>query len=226
MNGMLGRLSELVGKELISYFFCSWGSGKGDHAYHAVMKMSVNYLQCWMYEWWYQFNHEDLCEDRFIGWLTNFPALPNWVSIFHNSTGGSSTTSFTLQDRVFSSSMVFKCVGSVHHALNPNNPISRSPFKIPFAGLLVFKINSSLLSWRKDGVLSMVLCAVLKWFSSKVFLAMANTSMWDSRFSIPESGSPKNHCIGSSSWWRGIFGSLPYTKKKGISTLAKLGVTL
>ena len=38
---------------------------------------------------------------RFAGWLINFPALPNWVSIFQNSTGGSSTTSFTLQDHTF-----------------------------------------------------------------------------------------------------------------------------
>ena len=33
---------------------------------------------------------------RFAGWLIYFPALPNWVSMFQNSTGGSST-SFTLQ---------------------------------------------------------------------------------------------------------------------------------
>ena len=38
---------------------------------------------------------------RFAGWLIYFPALPNWVSMFQNSTGGSSTTSFTLQDCTF-----------------------------------------------------------------------------------------------------------------------------
>ena len=38
---------------------------------------------------------------RFAGWLINFPILPNWVSIFQNSTGGSSTTSCTLQDHTF-----------------------------------------------------------------------------------------------------------------------------
>ena len=38
---------------------------------------------------------------RFAGWLRHFPALPNWVSMFQNSTGTSSTTSFTLQDCTF-----------------------------------------------------------------------------------------------------------------------------
>ena len=55
---------------------------------------------------------------------------------------------------------------------------------------------------------------------------MANASLWDSKFSIPESESPKNCCIGSNSWWRDKFGSLPYTKRNGVSAVAKLGVTL
>ena len=38
---------------------------------------------------------------KFAGWLTYFPALPNCVSMFQNSTGGSTTTSFTLQDHTF-----------------------------------------------------------------------------------------------------------------------------
>ena len=79
---------------------------------------------------------------------------------------------------------------------------------------------------KEGGVLSMVFCVVLKQFLSNVFLAMANASLWASMFNILESGSPKNHCIGSNSWLRGNFGSLPYTKKNGISAVAKLGVTL
>ena len=47
-----------------------------------------------------------------------------------------------------------------------------------------------------------------------------------SRFSILESGSPRKHCIGSNSWCKGRFRSLPYTKKNGVSTVAKFGVTL
>ena len=53
-------------------------------------------------------------EGRFAGWLMNFPGLPNWVSIFHNLTGGSNTTSFTLQDQTFPVAWS-QYVGSVHH---------------------------------------------------------------------------------------------------------------
>ena len=38
---------------------------------------------------------------KFAGWLTYLPALPNCISISQNSTGGSSTTSFMLQDHTF-----------------------------------------------------------------------------------------------------------------------------
>ena len=161
---------------------------------------------------------------RYTGWLMNFPALPNWVSIFHNSTGGSSTASFTLQDYTFPVAWFSVC----------RKCLSLSIWTILYPGI---HLRSHLLSClflkytlspivKVDGVLSMVLCAALKWFSSSIFLAMANPNLWASRLSIPESGSPKNHCIGSKSWWRGMFGSLPYTKKNGISAVAKLGVTL
>ena len=73
-----------------------------------------------------------------MGWLINFPALPNWVSIFQNSTGGFSTMSFTLQEHTFPVawfSMCRKCpLCSIW-----DNPISRSPFKVPVARLLVLK---------------------------------------------------------------------------------------
>ena len=161
---------------------------------------------------------------KFIGWLINFLALPNWVSMIHNSTGGSSTTSFTLQDHVFPVawfSMSRKCpLCSIWTILYPGLHL-----RSHLLGCLFLKYTLSPIL-KEGGVLFMVLCVVLKWLSSKVFLAMANASLWDSRFSIPESGSPKNHCIGSSSWWRGKFGSLPNTKKKGFSAVAKLGVTL
>ena len=45
-------------------------------------------------------NHGDIV-GKFAGWLIYFPAMPNCVSIFQNSTGGSSSTSFTLQDHTF-----------------------------------------------------------------------------------------------------------------------------
>ena len=59
---------------------------------------------------------------RFAGWLTNFPALPNWVSIFQNSTGGSRTTSFMLQDHIFPVawfSICRKCPLSIQTILYP-----------------------------------------------------------------------------------------------------------
>ena len=83
--------------------------------------------------------------------------------------------------------------------LNLDNSVSGSPLEIPFAGLLVLEIYS--ITYLKRGwcVLPMVFCAVLKQFSSNVFLAMANASLCASRFSILESGSPRNHCMGCSS---------------------------
>ena len=38
---------------------------------------------------------------KFAGWLMNFSALPNCMSMFHSSTGGSNTMSLTLHDLVF-----------------------------------------------------------------------------------------------------------------------------
>ena len=38
---------------------------------------------------------------RLVGWFMNFPALKNWLSMFHSLTVGSCTTYFTLQDQVF-----------------------------------------------------------------------------------------------------------------------------
>ena len=161
---------------------------------------------------------------RFKGQLINFWTLPNWMSIFHNSTGGSSTTSFTLQDHVFLVawfSVCRKCpLCSIQTILYPGLHL-----RSHLLGCLFLKYTLSPIL-KVGGVLSMVLCAALKWFSSSIFLTVANMCLWASKFSIPESGSPKNHYIGSNSWWRGRFGSLPYTKKNGISTVANVGVTL
>ena len=50
---------------------------------------------------------------KFVGWLMNFPALPNCVSMFHSSTGGSNTMSLTLHD-LFFQLPDFQCECSVH----------------------------------------------------------------------------------------------------------------
>ena len=74
--------------------------------------------------------------------------------------------------------------------LNLNNPIPRSPFKIPFAWLFVFKVYS--VSYFEGGWCSIHgFIAALKQLLSRVFLAMANVSLWASKLSILESGSPK-----------------------------------
>ena len=134
---------------------------------------------------------------RFTGWLINFPALPNWVSIFHNSTGGSSTTSFTLQDRTFPVvwfSICRKCPShSIQTILYPGLHLRSHLLDCLFLKYTLFPIL------KVGGVLSMVLCAALKQFSSTIFLAMASASLLASKFSIPESGSPKNCCMGSKS---------------------------
>ena len=159
----------------------------------------------------------------FTGWLMKLPALPNWVSIFHNSTGVSNTTSFILQDHTFPVAWFLICrkcpLCSIWTILYPGLHL-----RSHLLGCLFLKYTLSPIL-KVGGVLSMALCTALKWFLSSIFLAMASMSLWASKFSIPESGSPKNCCIGSNSWWRGNFGSLPYTKKNGISPVAKLGVT-
>ena len=134
---------------------------------------------------------------RFAWWLINFQTLPNWVSIFQNSTGGTSTTSLMLQDHTFPVGWFSKC----------RKCLSYSIWTILYPGL---HLRSHLLGClfskytlspilKEGGVLSMVFCAVLKQFTSNIFLVMANVSLCASRLSIPESGSPKNCCMGSSS---------------------------
>ena len=137
-------------------------------------------------------------EGRFAGWLINFPALPNWVSIFHNSTGGSSTTSFTLQDHIFPVAWFLICRKCPSHSIQTilyQGLHLRS--HLPDCLFLKYTLSPIL---KEGGVLSMVFCAVLKWFLCSIFLAMAKASLWASKFSIPESRSPKNCCIVSNSW--------------------------
>ena len=134
---------------------------------------------------------------RFAGSLIYFPALPNWVSMFQNSTGGSSTTSFMLQDHTFPVawfSICRKCLScSIRTILYLGLHLGS---QLPGCLFLKYTLSPIL---KEGGVLSMVFCAVLKQFSSNFFLVMANASLCASRFSIPESESPKNHCMGSSS---------------------------
>ena len=110
------------------------------------------------------------------GWLINFPALPNWVSIFQNSTGHSGTTSFMLQDHISPVawfSMCRKCPWhSIQTILYPGLHL-----RSHLPGCLFLKYTLSPIL-KEGGFLSKVFCAILKRFSSRVFLAMANVSLW------------------------------------------------
>ena len=148
---------------------------------------------------------------RFAGWLINFPALPNWVSIFHNSTGGSSTMSFTLQDHTFLVAwflICWKCLSCSIQTILYQGLHLRSHL----LGCLFLKYTLSPIL-KVGGVLSMAFCAVLNQFSSNIFLGIANASLWASKFIIPESGSPRNHCISSNSWWRVSLNPFPTPKR-------------
>ena len=146
-------------------------------------------------------------ESRFAGWLIYFPALSNGVSMFQNSTGYSSTTSFMLQDQTFPVAWFSICRKCLSHSIWTIWCLGlQLRSHLPDCLFLKYTLSPIL---KDGGVLSMVFCVVLKQFSSNVFLAMAKVSLFASRFSIPESGSPKNLCMGSCSWCRGKFGSLP-----------------
>ena len=64
--------------------------------------MSAGYLQVTMYmSKVFHLQSVSVIVGKFVRWLMYFPALPNCMSMFHSSTGGSSTTSLTLHDLVF-----------------------------------------------------------------------------------------------------------------------------
>ena len=218
---MLGMPSGPAGNEMTFLILClmkwwwewSWiGCCNGDEC----QLFTVMYTRCcWLINQFFMVG-------KFAGWLMYLPALPNWVSIFQYSMGGSNMTSFTLQEHTFLVawfSICKKCQSfSMQTVLYPG-----IHFRSHLLGCLFSKQTPIL---KDEGVLSMVFWAVLNLFSSRVFFAIASASLCASRFNILESGSPRKHCIGSTSWCKGKFGSHPYTKKNGISAVAKFGATL
>ena len=127
---------------------------------------------------------------------------------FHSSTGGFMYNIIDITGSIFSCGLVFY-EEMVSVVLYMDNLITSSPFLVPFARLLVFLKNTLSPTLKLGGVQFVVFCVCLNLFSSKVFLAMASARQCDLRSKCPESGSPRNHCIGSSNWWRGKYGSLP-----------------
>ena len=98
-------------------------------------------------------------------------------------------------------------------------------FKSHLPGCLFLKYTQSPI-WKAGLSHVIVFWVAVNLFSSNVFFAMANTNLCVSRFSIPESGSPRKHCMGSRCWCNGRLGSLPYTKKNGDSAITRFGVIL
>ena len=145
---------------------------------------------------------------RFTGWFMNFPTLANWVSTFHSSTGGSCTMSFTLQDLLFPVAWRSYLSYSIQTILYP-----ALHFRSHFPGCLCLKYTLSLI-WMFGAGWSVVFCTFLILFSCGVFLAMAKATWCISRLGHPEFGSPRKHCIVSSGWCSGTFGSLPKTRKR------------
>ena len=141
---------------------------------------------------------------KFVGWLTYLPALLNWVSTFQNSIGGSRMMSITLQDCILPVAWFLICMKCPLHSMQ-TILYPGLHFKSHLPGCLFLKYTQPPI-WKAGLSLAIVFWAALNLFSSNVFFAIANANLCVSRFSIPDSGSPRKHCIGSSSWCKGEVG--------------------
>ena len=161
---------------------------------------------------------------KFTGWLMYLPALPNWVSMFQNSMGGSNMISIMLQDCTFPVAWFSMCIKCPSHSMQTILYLGLH-FKSHLPGCLFLKYTQSP-TWKAGFCHAVVFWAVLNLFSSNVFLAIANANLCVSKFSIPESGSPRKCCMGSNSWCSARLGFLPYTKKNGVSAVTEFSVML
>ena len=161
---------------------------------------------------------------RLVGWLIYLPALPNWVSTFQNSIGGSRIMSVTLQDHIFPVAWFSICMKCPSCSMWTILYLGLH-FKPHLPGCLVLKYTQSP-TWKDGWSLAIVFWVAVNVFLSNVFFAIAKGNLCVSRLSIPESGLPRKCCMGSSRWCKGRLGSLPYTKKNGDSAIARFGVIL
>ena len=161
---------------------------------------------------------------KFVGWLIYLPALPNWVSPFQNSIGGSRIMSVTLQDGIFPVAWFSICMKCPSHSMRTILYLGLH-FKSHLPGYLFLKYTWSPI-WKAGLSLAIIFWVAVNLFSSNVFFAIANANLCVSRFSIPDLGSPRKCCIGSSSWCKGRLGCLPYTKKNGVSAITRFGIIL
>ena len=117
--------------------------------------------------------------------------------MFQNSMGGSNIMSVTLQDHIFPAAWFSICKKCPLHSMQTILYLGLH-FKFHLPGSLFLKYTRSP-TWEAGFFHTMVFRAALNLFSSNVFFAIANANLCVSRFSIPESGSPRKHCIGSNS---------------------------
>ena len=93
----------------------------------------------------------------------------------------------------FSCNLVFY-MEVVFVVLYTDNPVTNSPFLIPFSWLLGFFLTYTLSPILKlGGVHFVVFCACLYLFSSKVSLAMESAMWCDLMSKCQDSGSSRNH---------------------------------
>ena len=161
---------------------------------------------------------------RLVGWLIYLPALLNWVSTFQNSISGSRMMSVTLQDCILPVAWFLLCMKCPSCSMQTILYLGLH-FKSHLPGCLFLKYTQSP-TWKVGLFLAIVFWVAINLFSSNVFFAIGRANLCVSRFSIPESGSPRKCCMGSSSWCKARLGSLPYTKKNGDSAITRFGVIL
>ena len=122
---------------------------------------------------------------KLTGWLTYLPGLPNWVSTFQNSIGGSRIMSLTLQDHIFAVAWFSICMKCPSHLMQTILYLGLH-FKSLVPGCLFLKYTQSA---TLNAGLSLVIIfwVAINLFSSNVFFAITKANLCVSRFSIPES---------------------------------------
>ena len=140
----------------------------------------------------------------FAGWFINFQAVPNLVSTFHGSTDRLCKISLTFQGLVFPVAWFSVWRECPLCSLQTILWIALH-FRPHLLGCLLFRYTL-LPILKLGGVCSVVFCACLNLFLSKVSLAIASAKWCDLRSKHPDSGSPRNCCMGSSNCWGGEIG--------------------
>ena len=134
---------------------------------------------------------------RLAGWLIYLPVLLNWVSTFQNSIGGSRIMSVALQDCIFPGAWFLICMKCPLCSMQTILYLGLH-FKSHLPGCLFLKCTQSPI-WKVGLSCTTVFWVAVNLFSSNVFFAIARANLCVSKLSVPESGLPRKHYMGSSS---------------------------